>query len=549
MFTPSSRLRALLSLTTALSLAAPAFAQTSTATPPARVGQVADVSGNVSFNGAGSNGQWVAATPNYPVTTGDSLFTQSNSQAALAIGSSQISLAPNTEVQLTELDDTRVAATQSQGETYLRITDLQPGQDYTIATPRGVVTITQDGAYDITAGDAGTPTTLAVLYGAAAIGQLQVPAGQEGYLSGTSSQTTAQLGPLQQDSFMQSITAQMAPPPPPYAPPVVQQMTGVGELSNYGDWSQSPQYGAVWYPNVAPGWAPYREGHWAYVAPWGWTWVDAEPWGFAPFHYGRWVQYGGRWGWVPAAYSPGGYGPVYQPVYAPAVVNFVGLGAGVAITASLLSQGSIGWVPLAPDEPYYPCYHTDHDYLRRINRVDVRNYQQININNYHTLVVNHYVDRSGATFIPAQDMARGAPVANYGRPIPGRIFAQAHPMPGDFNRALRPNFSPPPAPAPRPGNFAQHRAPPPMVISHQPVPPQFHPQAPMPQVHSPTQQFHPPMQQQFHPPMQQQFHPPVQQQFHPPVQQQFHPPMQQQFQPPAAPRPPAPPHLPGNGKP
>ena len=56
---------------------------------------------------------------------------------------------------------------------------------------------------------------------------------------------------------------------------------------------------AVWYPNVYPGWAPYREGHWAWVEPWGWTWVDDAPWGFAPFHYGRWVNVGGRWGWVP----------------------------------------------------------------------------------------------------------------------------------------------------------------------------------------------------------------------------------------------------------
>jgi len=54
-------------------------------------------------------------------------------------------------------------------------------------------------------------------------------------------------------------------------------------------------YGSVWYPNVPPGWAPYREGHWAWVEPWGWTWVDDAPWGFAPFHYGRWVNAGGRW--------------------------------------------------------------------------------------------------------------------------------------------------------------------------------------------------------------------------------------------------------------
>ena len=60
--------------------------------------------------------------------------------------------------------------------------------------------MSQDGAYDITAGDAATPTIVAVLAGAASVGPLQIPAGQEGVLSGTD-QTTAQLEPLQRDAF------------------------------------------------------------------------------------------------------------------------------------------------------------------------------------------------------------------------------------------------------------------------------------------------------------------------------------------------------------
>ena len=75
--------------------------------------------------------------------------------------------------------------------------------------------------------------------------------------------------------------------------------------TQYGVMVRQPEYGQVWYPQVAPDWVPYREGSWAYVAPWGWTWVDSEPWGFAPFHYGRWADIGGRWGWVPGArWSP-----------------------------------------------------------------------------------------------------------------------------------------------------------------------------------------------------------------------------------------------------
>ena len=141
-------------------------------------------------------------------------------------------------------------------------------------------------------------------------------------------------------------------------------MPGGDDLSAYGSWSQSSDYGHVWYPQVAAGWAPYRDGHWAYIAPWGWTWVDAAPWGFAPFHYGRWFQVDGRWGWTPGS---GGYGYDGPPVYAPALVAFIGLGVGIGIGAALAS-GSIGWCPLGPREAYYPWYHTSGGYLRSVNR-------------------------------------------------------------------------------------------------------------------------------------------------------------------------------------
>jgi hypothetical protein len=217
-FNPSHSLRRLLAFTTAIGLALPAYAQDAgNATPPTRVGQVADVSGSVSYNGAGSNGQWVAATPNYPVTTGDSLFTQDGAQASLVLDSSRLTFGPNTELQVTALDDSSFTATESQGEVFLNFANLQQGQSFTLNTPRGAVNISENGEYDVAAGDANTPTTVSVLAGAATIGQLQIPAGQEGYLSGTD-QTTAQLGPLQRDDFTAHVLAEMAPPPPPYAP-------------------------------------------------------------------------------------------------------------------------------------------------------------------------------------------------------------------------------------------------------------------------------------------------------------------------------------------
>jgi hypothetical protein len=135
------------------------------------------------------------------------------------------------------------------------------------------------------------------------------------------------------------------------------EMTGAEDLNRYGSWESTAEYGPVWYPTtVAVGWAPYRYGHWVVVRPWGWTWVDYAPWGFAPFHYGRWLHFGGRWCWAP------GY-RVARPVYSPAMVAWVGgyptYGRG--------PWPYVGWVPLAPREPYYPHYNKGGSYWRAIN--------------------------------------------------------------------------------------------------------------------------------------------------------------------------------------
>ncbi len=105
---------------------------------------------------------------------------------------------------------------------------------------------------------------------------------------------------------------------------VSREIPGYEDLDANGTWRSDPNYGEVWVPTVAvtAQWAPYHQGHWTWIAPWGWTWIDDAPWGFAPFHYGRWAYLGNAWAWVP--------GPVVvaQPVYAPALVAFVGGGGG-----------------------------------------------------------------------------------------------------------------------------------------------------------------------------------------------------------------------------
>lgn len=431
-----SILRRLLAVTTAISIVLPpglAVAQDdpAAATPPTRVGEIAGVTGGVSFNGSGSGG-WAQAALNYPVSSGDSLYTQPGGQAVLALDASTITLSESTELQITGLTDDTLGATESQGEVFLDIETLPPGTTYSIATPRGTVTIARDGTYDIAAGDQSDPTIVCVFDGAATVtgpgATVQVSAGQEAQLTGTD-QTVATLGQAQPDVFAQSALSRSAPPAPADAPPVVSEMTGGYQLAQYGSWDQDPDYGAIWYPRVDAGWAPYRAGYWADVEPWGYTWVDAEPWGFAPFHYGRWVDRGGRWGWIP---EERGYGGGERPVYAPALVTFFGLGLAAGLTIGALSGHDIGWVPLGPGEVFRPYYRASEAYDRRINAHYVRDLNGVDFRAAPAFAPDHFADRRGATTIDAAAFGRGEPVARFGHPAGQDAFAHARPLGADM---------------------------------------------------------------------------------------------------------------------
>ena len=360
-----------------------------TENPPERVGWLQRINGGVSFHTADQD-QWSVAAPNYPVATGDALWTQPDASAQVAISASTIGMAGGTELDVATLDPNGLQSTLPQGEIYLGLRNLAPTESWSVQTPRGLVTFTGPGRYDVAAGDTQDPTMVTVLQGAAQVSgpglSLQVAAGQTATITGEDT-FQGSVGPAQTDAFL----ATWQQPPPPQtaaAPAVVAQMPGGDDLSVYGTWTDTGDYGDVWYPQVPTGWAPYQEGYWSWVAPWGWTWIDSDPWGFAPFHYGRWVQIGGRWGWSPGVVPVSG-----PPVYAPALVAFFGVGA--------LEAGTVGWFPLAPQEPYHPWFHASDAWLRAVNRRDVRNLAAIG----HPLPMDSFLNRAAVTAMPAAAMA------------------------------------------------------------------------------------------------------------------------------------------------
>src|SRR5437016_10890996 len=72
--------------------------------PPSRVARISYLKGNVSFLRAGLD-QWSQAALNFPVTTGDRLYTDSDSRAELEIGSLTVRIWERADLTVTNLTD------------------------------------------------------------------------------------------------------------------------------------------------------------------------------------------------------------------------------------------------------------------------------------------------------------------------------------------------------------------------------------------------------------------------------------------------------------
>lgn len=331
------------------------------ADPPERVARLAFVEGDVSMRTADSDG-WQPAPLNRPLTTGDEIATDPDGRAEIRIGSSALRLDRLTTVEIRRLDDDEIRVRLIDGRIALHIRSAEPFAAIHVETRYGLVAPLAPGRYELGYDDP-------ELWLASREGALNFRADDADVVVGErrlafvgfSDHTEIAWAELAEDAF--SVWARGRDERDVRlgdSSHVSPEMTGYEDLYEHGEWHESTEYGALWYPRtVPPGWAPYRFGRWASVAPWGWTWIDDAPWGFAPFHYGRWVWIQGRWGWTPGRY-------VARPVYAPALVVWLG-GRDFAVGLSSGAVPSVGWFPLGPREVFVPPYRHGPKHLRRLN--------------------------------------------------------------------------------------------------------------------------------------------------------------------------------------
>ncbi len=422
--------------------------------PPNRVARLSYMENSVSFEPAGES-DWSQATLNYPLTTGDRLWTDVNARAELETGNVAIRMWQQTDLTTTNLTDQLLQLGLAQGSLRVRIYDLRPGNSVEVDTPSAAITMVQAGSYRIDTYPDQNMTLVTVNSGEVQVSgndvNQMVGSGQAVQLTGSNPvqlQWVSVPGPDNFDQWSNErdqkyLNAQARQ----YVSP---EIPGYYDLDGYGNWATVEQ-GPIWYPTTVPaGWVPYRYGRWVWVEPWGWTWVDNSPWGFAPFHYGRWVQVGPRWGWLP--------GPIaVAPIYGPAFVAFVG-GGGFSF-----GVGVAAWFPLGPGEAFYPWYHYSPGYLRQINVTNVRNINVTNITNVTNINNVHYRYQTTATTAVSQNAFRnGEPVARNLVKVNPEQLARAqvipHPEVNPTPRAIAGgNATHPPVAAQRP-TVVQHPA-------------------------------------------------------------------------------------------
>ena len=280
----------------------------------ARVVRLSLLDGEVNLK-HNDNKDWEAAKLNYPLVEGDTVATGANSNLEIQVDSRNfIRLSANSVLRIITLRDEGIAVSAVEGTVTVRLANFDPKRGYfEIDAPKITLAAEKDGLYRIdvpkdgrvrlTVRDGGSARIYSDTSGFALRDGRAAELVVEGENAGDWDLMAA--APLDAiDDWVAERERYLAQRFKYDVKYYDEYVWGGEDLSAYGDWINTNDYGWIWRPfpssiSVYSDWAPYRYGQWTWCPPYGWTWIGYEPWGWAPYHYGRWVYYNGYWAWCP----------------------------------------------------------------------------------------------------------------------------------------------------------------------------------------------------------------------------------------------------------
>lgn len=316
------------------------------------VARISLMDGEVSMLRQGDT-SWTSAALNTPLVSGDEVYVADAGRLELELDANDaVRLAGGSDLRISRFFGTDLQLQLRTGTLSYTAADSRNFLPAEIQTPNMSVRLLRAGVLRVDVVDA-THTSVTVWHGRAEVfaanGRVEVHEGQQIQVQGATETAEYQIVAAPEldtwDQWVQQREdrAHNARSIQYVSPGIY----GVEDLDNYGNWITIPDYGSCWRPSYfVSDWSPYYYGRWLWTPYYGWSWVSYEPWGWAPYHFGRWF-WTPRWGWV---WWPGRRH--IHPIWAPAYVRFF-FGHGRAVQGLGFGPGVVGWVPLAPFEPFF----------------------------------------------------------------------------------------------------------------------------------------------------------------------------------------------------
>ena len=290
---------------------------------------------------------WVATVRDAPFGVEDALYSDQEGKAEIIMPDNiWIRLGGSTQLQLIAAKPEAIEVDVSLG--VVRIFNESADSVIKATTPFGYVVAPQNASFDLYVGDQSVEVvalsgTVDFIHGADNA-KYEVVSGEASVIANATQVGTGE-GTVEEDWSAWNQTRNdvwakrdaEAVQSAQYLPEALKN--DAYELEENGRWERVSSYQGreieMWRPTeVAEDWAPFTAGRWT---EWNGdnTWVPDEPFGYTTHHYGNWINIYGRWYWQPPPPSEP------EPSWYPGRVAWVG------------SDDDVGWVPLAPEEPYY----------------------------------------------------------------------------------------------------------------------------------------------------------------------------------------------------